>query len=99
MQYEDDERDMVMLQHRFEIELKDGTKETRTSTLVDYGDPKGYSAMARLVGVPCGVAVKFVLDGTISDRGILAPMNAKINDPLIKELKRLGIECKEAVVA
>jgi saccharopine dehydrogenase (NADP+, L-glutamate forming) len=55
--------------------------------------------MARLVGVPCGVAVKFVLDGTIADRGILAPMNAKINDPLIKELKRLGIECKEAVVA
>ena len=60
MQYEPGERDMVMLQHRFDIEHKDGTKETRTSTLCDYGDPKGYSAMARLVGVPCAIAVQQV---------------------------------------
>jgi len=47
-----------MLQHKFEIENKDGRKETRTSTLCEYGAPTGtggYSAMAKLVGVPCGV--------------------------------------------
>ncbi|KAF6843809.1 saccharopine dehydrogenase [Colletotrichum musicola] len=87
MQFEEGERDFVMLQHKFLIEHKDGSRETRTSTLAEYGDPKGYSAMAKLVGVPCGVAVKQVLNGTISERGILAPMNSKINDPLIKELK------------
>ncbi|KAH0432874.1 saccharopine dehydrogenase [Colletotrichum camelliae] len=87
MQFEEGERDMVMLQHKFEIEHKSGARETRTSTLVEYGDPKGYSAMAKLVGVPCGVAVKQVLNGTISEKGVLAPMNSKINDPLIKELK------------
>lgn len=54
--------------------------------------------MARLVGIPCGVAVKLVLDGTISDKGILAPMTAEINGPLIKELKSYGIECKEQTV-
>ena len=50
--------DLVMLQHKFEIENKDGSKETRTSTLCEYGAPigsGGYSAMAKLVGVPCGV--------------------------------------------
>ncbi|KAI9721457.1 MAG: Saccharopine dehydrogenase [NADP(+), L-glutamate-forming] [Candelaria pacifica] len=99
MQYETGERDMVMLQHKFGIEHKDGKKETRTSTLVDYGDTKGYSAMAKLVGVPCGVAVKLVLDGTISEKGILAPMTTKINDPLIKELKKYGIECTEKTLA
>ncbi|KAI9796223.1 MAG: Saccharopine dehydrogenase [NADP(+), L-glutamate-forming] [Candelina submexicana] len=99
MQYETGERDMVMLQHKFGIEHKDGKKETRTSTLVDYGDPKGYSAMAKLVGVPCGVAVKLVLDSTISDKGILAPMTTEINDPLIKELKKFGIECTEKTLA
>lgn len=99
MQYEPGERDLVMLQHRFEIEHKDGRKETRTSTLVDYGDPKGYSSMAKLVGVPCGVAVKQVLDGTISEKGILAPMSPKINNPLIKELKKYGIELKEQTLA
>lgn len=68
MQYEEGERDMVMLQHKFGIEHKDGRKEVRTSTLCDYGDPKGYSAMAWLVGVPCAVAVQQVLDGTISKK-------------------------------
>lgn len=99
MQYEPGERDLVMLQHRFEIEHKDGRKETRTSTLVDYGDPNGYSSMAKLVGVPCGVAVKQVLDGTISEKGILAPMSPKINNPLIEELKKYGIELKEQTLA
>ena len=51
MQFGEGERDFVMLQHKFEIEHKDGSKETRTSTLCEYGDPKGYSAMAMLVGV------------------------------------------------
>jgi saccharopine dehydrogenase (NADP+, L-glutamate forming) len=41
-----------MLQHKFEIENKDGRKETKTSTLCEYGAPTeigGYSAMAKLV--------------------------------------------------
>lgn len=54
--------------------------------------------MAKTVGVPCGVATKLVLDGTISDKGVLAPINKKINTPLIEELKKLGIECKEELV-
>ncbi|MCJ1482935.1 Saccharopine dehydrogenase [NADP(+), L-glutamate-forming] [Schaereria dolodes] len=99
MQYEPDERDMVMLQHKFEIEHKDGRKETRTSTLVEYGDPNGYSAMAKLVGIPCGIAVKQVLDGTISQKGILAPYTPEINNPLMEELKKYGIELKEQTVA
>lgn len=38
------------LQHKFEVELKDGTKQTRLSTLCEYGstEPGGYSAMAKL---------------------------------------------------
>ncbi|KAL4786224.1 saccharopine dehydrogenase [Aspergillus varians] len=102
MQYGEGERDLVILQHKFEVELNDGTKQTRTSTLVEYGsnEPAGYSAMAKLVGVPCAVAVKQVLNGTISEKGVLAPMNSKLNDPLIKELKeKYGIACKEEIVA
>lgn len=87
MQYEKGERDMVILQHKFEIEHKNGSRETRTSTLVDYGNPEGYSAMAKLVGVPCGVAVLQVLDGTISEKGMIAPLSSKINNSLIKTLK------------
>ena len=98
MQYEQGERDMVMLQHKFGIEWSDGKKETRTSTLVDYGDPKGYSSMAKLVGVPCGVACLMVLDGRISERGVLAPVNWKLAQPLLEELKKWDIELTEKTV-
>ena len=87
MRFEKGERDLVMLQHKFEIKHKDSKKETRTSTLCEYGVLGGYSVMARLVGIPAAVAAKLVLDGTISEKGILAPLNSKINNPLIKELK------------
>jgi len=57
MQFEAGERDLVFLQHKFEIEHKDGKKETRTSTLIEYGDPAGYSAMAKLVSESCVMKV------------------------------------------
>ena len=72
MQYEEGDRDFVMLQHKFDIEWKNGSKEVRTSTLCEYGDKvgkQGYtSAMARLVGVPCAVAVRMVLEGKIEEK-------------------------------
>ncbi|PTU18267.1 hypothetical protein P175DRAFT_0504178 [Aspergillus ochraceoroseus IBT 24754] len=87
MQYAPEERDLVMLQHKFGIQHKDGSTEVRTSTLCEYGVPGGYSAMAKTVGVPCGVAVKLVLDGTISQKGVLAPMTWDICEPLLNVLK------------
>ncbi|KAL7961283.1 saccharopine dehydrogenase [Trichoderma compactum] len=101
MQYEEGERDFVMLQHKFEIENKDGSRETRTSTLADYGAPVGsggYFAMEKLVSVPAGIAAKQILDGTLSEKGVIAPMTAKINNPLIKELAKYGIGFKEKVI-
>ncbi|KAF9887991.1 hypothetical protein FE257_009380 [Aspergillus nanangensis] len=96
MQYAPDERDLVMLQHKFGIEHKDGSLETRTSTLCEYGVPGGYSAMAKTVGVPCGVAVTLVLDGTINKKGVISPMTMDICAPLIKTLKEdYGIEMIE----
>ena len=100
MQYAPGERDMVLLQHRFDIEHADGSRETRTSTLVEYGDPKGAFAMSKLVGLPCAVAVQQVLSGQISDKGIIAPLNGKITTPLLVELKeKYGIEMIEKTVS
>ncbi|ODQ76371.1 hypothetical protein LIPSTDRAFT_101656 [Lipomyces starkeyi NRRL Y-11557] len=87
MQYEEGERDLVMLQHKFGIEWADGSSETRTSTLVDYGDPKGYSSMAKLVGTPCGLAASLILDGFYKQTGVVAPLNSEICDPLREILK------------
>ena len=98
MAYGDTERDFVFLQHKFEIEHADGTPETRTSTLCEYGDPAGYSAMARLVGIPCGVAVMQVLAGKLP-QGLLAPYSEEICAPLRQELEEFGIEMIEKTLA
>lgn len=101
MQYGKGERDLVFLQHQFDIEWKDGKKETKTSTLIDYGAQIGSgkpSSMAKLVGVPCGVATLMVLDGRISEKGILAPMNMELVVPLMEELKKYGITMEEATL-
>lgn len=101
-QYFEGERDFVMLQHKFRIEWADGKTETRTSTLCEYGEPTGsggYSAMAKLVGVPCAVAVLLVLNGEISDKGVLAPVTAKYSEPIRKKLLDYGIELKEKTLA
>ena len=99
MAYEESERDLVFLQHRFEIEHADGKHETRTSTLCEYGDPQGYSAMARLVGVPCGIATMQVLEKKLP-KGLLAPYTPEICDPLRKELlDGWGIGMVEKTVA
>ncbi|WVW85363.1 spermidine synthase [Kwoniella bestiolae CBS 10118] len=73
-QFQPGEVDIVLLQHTFEIVNADGTEQTITSSLEAYGDRNGgHSAMARLVGVPCGVAVQFILEGTLTTPGVLQP--------------------------
>ncbi|EWC45069.1 saccharopine dehydrogenase [Drechslerella stenobrocha 248] len=100
MQYEEGERDFVMLQHKFEIEHKDGSRETRTSTLADYGVPGGYSSMAKLVGVPCAVAVQMVLDGRLNTPGVHAPLEVETAEKLRLVLeKEHGIYMKEKTIA
>lgn len=103
MQYEKNERDMVVLQHKFGIQWKDGRTETRTSTLIEYGAPyqtgTGPSAMAKLVGVPCGIAVQLILDGKITKKGVLAPYSLDIVEPLLAEVEKEGISMIDRIVS
>ncbi|TFK60671.1 saccharopine dehydrogenase [Pluteus cervinus] len=100
MKYEQGERDLVMLQHKFVIWWADGKEEIRTSTLEAYGDsaPGGYSAMARTVGVPCGIATQLVLDGVLKTPGILVPYTKEICDPIREVLEKLGLGLIEKVL-
>jgi saccharopine dehydrogenase-like NADP-dependent oxidoreductase len=100
MAYAPGERDLVMLQHKFIIEWANGTKETRTSTLEAYGSPsgQGHSAMARTVGVPCGIATQLILDGKLNTIGVHAPYTKEICDLLRVELEKEGIGLVEKVL-
>jgi len=98
MQYQPGERDMVMLQHKFEVELKDGTKQTRTTTGLWFGIPNGDTAMATTVGVPCAIATQLILDGKITTTGVIAPMEDEVVNPLLTALEAEGIRMEEEIL-
>lgn len=75
-------------------------QDTLTSTLEDYGSPLvgGYSAMAKLVGIPCGIAVQFVIDGKISTPGVQAPYSEELCTSLREAVEAEGITMIERVL-
>ena len=97
MAYESGERDMVALQHHFKASFPDHQEEI-TSTLFDYGTPNGDSSMARTVSLPIAIAVKLILHGEIKLTGVQIPVDPVIYEPVLAELKTLGIEFSEEVV-
>ena len=94
--YEEGERDMVAMHHEFGIKWKDGKVEKKTSTMIAYGDPNGYSAMAKTVGFPAAIAVDMILKGEIKQVGVVAPINREIYNPIIDVLHNEGIKFVEA---
>jgi len=92
--YAEGERDMILMQHEFVV--RSGTVEQKLySTLVAYGDPGGDSAMARTVSLPLAVATRMVLEGRITQRGVVAPMRPEVYDPILDELQGMGISFEE----
>lgn len=71
-----------------------------TSTLELLGQPTGYSAMAKSVGVTCGIATQFVLDKhpAFSKPGIWAPYTSDLCDPLRAKIEEEGINMIEKVL-
>jgi len=98
MKYEQGERDLIMLQHKFVVEWQDGKEDTLTSTLELYGSPNGHSAMALTVGLPCGIATQLILDGVLKTPGIHAPYSKEICDPIRIILESEGLALVEKVL-
>ena len=95
LQYEEGERDMIILQHTFIAAYKDGKKEKITSTLIDFGIPHGDTSMARTVGLPAAISTRLVLEEKIKRTGVVIPITPEIYTPILNELKEVGIAFKE----
>ena len=85
---------MIILYHDFLAKFPDH-KERITSTLIDFGEPEGDSSMSRTVSLPAAIAVKLILQGKITETGVRIPVTPDIYNPVLKELERLHIVCKE----
>ncbi|WP_339868456.1 saccharopine dehydrogenase C-terminal domain-containing protein [uncultured Algoriphagus sp.] len=91
-----EDKDMIVMQHLFEIKTGEGTKEIRSS-LVCIGEDATYTAMAKTVGLPLAIAVDLFLDGKINLTGLHVPVLPEIYNPILAELKSHGIRFREEV--
>jgi saccharopine dehydrogenase-like NADP-dependent oxidoreductase len=93
--FKGDEKDMIILQHKFTVEKEDKSKELITSTLIDYGIALKESSMARTVSLPLAIGVRFMAEEKFDLKGVHIPITKKIYEPVLKELETLGIKMAE----
>lgn len=81
-----EDRDMIVMQHQFEIKTNTGIKEIHSS-LVSFGSDATYTAMAKTVGLPLAIAVDLFLDGKIKETGLRIPISKEIYEPILRQLE------------
>ena len=90
------DKDMIVMIHEIGF-TRDGGSYQAQSTLVIEGEDSRYTAMARTVGLPLGIAATLVLDGRIGLTGLHIPILPAIYDPVLEELERQGIRFEHSV--
>lgn len=91
------DKDMVVMWHRFRYAVE-GHHQTIHASLGVIGEDTIHTAMARTVGLPIAMACKLLLNGTITDRGVLLPLKPVIYEPILNELESFGIVFNEEEV-
>jgi saccharopine dehydrogenase-like NADP-dependent oxidoreductase len=92
------DKDMIIMLHEIEYTL-DNKKFKSTASLVITGENDAHTAMAKTVGLPLGIAAKFILHGTIKQKGLQIPVGKDIYLPVLEELKQYGIFFREEIMA
>nr|XP_019605616.1 PREDICTED: alpha-aminoadipic semialdehyde synthase, mitochondrial isoform X3 [Rhinolophus sinicus] len=91
LSYGPGEKDMIVMRDSFGIRHPSGHLENKTIDLVVYGDVRGFSAMAKTVGLPTAMAAKMLLDGEIQAKGLIGPFTKEIYRPILERIKAEGI--------
>jgi saccharopine dehydrogenase (NADP+, L-glutamate forming) len=91
-------RDMVILQHDIDVVYAGDVdrSERVVSTMIEYGEPNGLTAMSKTVGLPAAIGVKLILEGKIELTGTVIPTHPSIYEPVLAELAQNGIVFKES---
>jgi saccharopine dehydrogenase-like NADP-dependent oxidoreductase len=92
-------RDLVVLVHQIDVDYPDQERpaERVVSTLVEYGESGGFTAMARTVGMPVAVAARLLLTGELPLTGCHIPTHPAIYEPVLREVGAAGLTFQEKV--
>lgn len=94
-QYQEGERDMVLMHTSIQALFPEGEREEYTSSLQVYGD-SNHSAMSKTVGYTCAAATEVLLnDKSPNSFGLLLPTTKNIYQPVLEAVEAEGIKFKE----
>jgi len=88
-------RDLVLLVHELDVEYPDRPDERITSTFAVEGEPGGFTAMSKTVGLPVAIATVLKLRGELSLTGSLIPTKPAIYEPILPEIEAAGLRFTE----
>lgn len=92
------ERDMVIMRHELDVQRSTGEFERHISTLVEYGQPQGTTAMSKTVGVTAAICAQLILDSPERfGAGVQRPLRRAWYEPVLPLLEADGIHLKEHV--
>ncbi len=88
---EENDKDMIVMHHKFGYKNNKGNKYQVESHMVVKGDDQTYTAMAKTVGLPVAIAALKILNGEIKTPGVQIPISKEVYGPILKELEEYGI--------
>ena len=91
---EKDDKDMIVMQHKFGYEYQNEKRQIESSMTV-IGEDQTYTAMAKTVGLPVAIATLLILNKKITTPGVQIPITKEVYDPILKELESHGIVFNE----
>jgi alpha-aminoadipic semialdehyde synthase len=96
LRFEDGERDMVLMHHDIKANFEDGIAENHSCSLQLFGDDN-MTAMSKTVGYTAAIGTKLILDGCITQKGLLLPTSKVVYTPSLDLLKKEGVVFEEQV--
>ncbi|MCS6834040.1 MAG: saccharopine dehydrogenase, partial [Flammeovirgaceae bacterium] len=89
-----EDKDMIVMWNKFEYDDVNENYQRKMITLsmVVKGDNQLETGMAKTVGLPMGIAAKMILEGRATLTGVRIPTAKEFYEPILAELKTLGIE-------
>lgn len=93
--YQVGEQDMVVMQHKVIARFPEGRRETRTATLTLYGEPATTSAMSLTTGGTIGIGAEAILEGVVTQPGVLIPLDPALCRFALERLEAWGVRFVE----
>ena len=91
---QDDEKDMIVMYHKFGYELN-GQQKQIDANMVVIGENRTHTAMSKTVGLPVAMATLAILNQKIVTPGVRIPTEKEVYVPILSELQQYDIVFKE----